>query len=44
MDPERGPLAMTVNSFAAVSLEPPLVLWSIQNTSECYRAFTECER
>lgn len=44
VDPQRGPVAMTVNSFAAVSLEPPLVLWSIQNTSECYRAFTECER
>ena len=43
-DPERGPMAMTVNSFAAVSLEPPLVLWSIQNTSECYDAFTQCDR
>ena len=41
---EEGPIAMTVNSFAAVSLDPPLVLWSIQNTSDCFRAFTECER
>ncbi|ABF64224.1 flavin reductase family protein [Ruegeria sp. TM1040] len=24
---ERGPLAMTVNSFTSVSLTPPLVLW-----------------
>lgn len=24
---ERGPLGMTANSFASVSLDPPLVLW-----------------
>ncbi len=30
---------MTVNSFAAVSLDPPLVLWSIQNDSGCYPEF-----
>lgn len=35
---------MTVNSFAAVSLEPALVLWSIQNTSDCFDQFTQCER
>ena len=40
----EGPIGMTVNSFAAVSLEPALVLWSIQNTSDCFAAFTECER
>ena len=33
------PFGMTVNSFASVSLEPPLVLWSLQNNSECYPAF-----
>ena len=42
-DAESGPIAMTVNSFASVSLEPALVLWSIQNDSECYREFTTCE-
>ena len=31
-DPELGPLATTVNSFSSVSLDPPLVLWSIQNS------------
>lgn len=41
---ENGPIGMTVNSFAAVSLEPALVLWSIQNTSDCFASFTECER
>ena len=35
---------MTVNSFAAVSLEPALVLWSIQNTSDCFDQFTQCDR
>jgi flavin reductase (DIM6/NTAB) family NADH-FMN oxidoreductase RutF len=43
-DADAGDLAMTVNSFASVSLEPPLVLWSIQNTAEYYAAFTGCER
>lgn len=38
------PIGMTINSFASVSLEPPLVLWSIQNSSDCLRAFTESDR
>ena len=37
--PHRGPFGMTVNSFASVSLDPPLVLWSLQNDSECFSAF-----
>ena len=41
---DNGPIGMTVNSFAAVSLEPALVLWSIQNNSDCFEAFTQCER
>lgn len=32
--------AVTVNSFASVSLDPPLVLWSIAKTSRSYGAFT----
>lgn len=35
----QKPFGMTVNSFAAVSLDPPLVLWSIQKNSECMNAF-----
>ncbi len=35
---------ITINSFASVSLEPPLVLWSLQNDSEMYEAFERCTR
>jgi flavin reductase (DIM6/NTAB) family NADH-FMN oxidoreductase RutF len=35
----QQPIGLTVNSFAAVSLEPPLILWSLQNGSEMYRDF-----
>jgi 3-hydroxy-9,10-secoandrosta-1,3,5(10)-triene-9,17-dione monooxygenase reductase component len=33
------PVGMTVNSFASVSLAPPLVLWSVGRSAECYDAF-----
>ncbi len=35
----QKPIGMTVNSFASVSLDPPLVLWSLQNNSDVYEAF-----
>ena len=39
VDPEDAPpFAMTINSFSSLSLEPPLILWSIQKTSDCYEA------
>ncbi len=41
--PDGTPIGMTVNSFASVSLEPPLVLWSIQNNSECREAFSNSD-
>ena len=41
-DARSGALALTANSFSSVSLEPPLVLWSIQNESEGFREYTEC--
>lgn len=37
------PLALTANSFASVSLDPPLVLWSLQNTSDVYREYATPE-
>ncbi len=36
-------LGMTVNSFASVSLDPPLVLWSIETASERYGIFDKAE-
>lgn len=38
MTPE-GPLGITANSFASVSLEPPLVLWSPARKSRRFPAF-----
>ena len=35
----HSPIGMTVNSFASVSLDPALVLWSIANKSERRDAF-----
>ena len=32
-------LGLTANSFASVSLDPPLVLWSLQNNSDVYDSF-----
>jgi flavin reductase (DIM6/NTAB) family NADH-FMN oxidoreductase RutF len=42
-DSELGPLATTVNSFSSVSLDPALVLWSIQNSSDHLQVYTECQ-
>lgn len=33
------PVGMTINSFASVSLDPPLVLWSIREASRLAPAF-----
>jgi flavin reductase (DIM6/NTAB) family NADH-FMN oxidoreductase RutF len=38
MTPE-GPLAMTANSFASVSLDPAMVLWCAAKRSQRYQAF-----
>jgi len=32
---------MTVNSFASLSLDPPLVLWSIGKSSDCFDPFAK---
>ncbi|MFK7902273.1 MAG: flavin reductase family protein [Nitratireductor sp.] len=36
---ENGPVGMTVNSFASVSLDPALILWSVSKTSGRYEIF-----
>ncbi len=40
-DSRIGPLGITANSFASLSLEPPLVLWSPARSSRRFEAFTE---
>ena len=35
------PVGMTINSFASVSLDPPLVLWSLARNSQHLDAFAE---
>lgn len=40
---EGEPYGMTSNSFASVSLDPPLVLWSIRRESTSFEAFRSCE-
>ncbi len=34
---------LTCNSFAAVSLDPPLVLWSLRNDAASVQSFTDAE-
>lgn len=36
----QGPMGMTANSFASVSLDPPLVLWSPAISSKRHDSFT----
>lgn len=37
-----GPVGITANSFASVSLDPPIVLWSIGRQSKRFTAFAGC--
>ena len=37
---ERQPVGMTINSFASVSLSPPLISWCIDRRAATYRAFS----
>ena len=39
LTPEGTPLGMTVSSFSSVSLEPPLILWSLQRSSQSLEIF-----
>ena len=34
---------MTINSFSSVSLDPPLVLWSVAESSYSYEVFTQAD-
>ncbi len=38
-DPDGRPVGLTCNSFSSVSLDPPLVLWSLRTSSKSLPAF-----
>lgn len=40
---ENGPVGMTVNSFASVSLDPALILWSLEKKSGRYSVFANAK-
>jgi flavin reductase (DIM6/NTAB) family NADH-FMN oxidoreductase RutF len=42
--PDGTPAGLTVNSFNSVSLEPPLVLWSLAHKAHSLDTFRGCER
>lgn len=40
---ENGtPIGLTINSFTSLSLDPPLVMWSLSNTSPNLPTFKQC--
>lgn len=41
--PGFGPIGLTVNSFASVSLEPALVLWCLGKASDTFDAFLKTD-
>lgn len=41
--PGQGAVGFTANSFSSVSLDPPLVLWSIARRAARYDAFAQAE-
>lgn len=44
VSPGGDPVGMTVNSFASVSLEPPLVLYSLAKSASRYDEFIAADR
>jgi 3-hydroxy-9,10-secoandrosta-1,3,5(10)-triene-9,17-dione monooxygenase reductase component len=42
--PDGDLRGITANSFSSVSLEPPLVLWTISRNAQSFSSFMACER
>ena len=38
-DQDNKPVGLTINSFTSLSLEPPLIIWSISKNAPSYEAF-----
>ncbi len=41
--PNGEPIGLTVNSFNSVSLDPPLIVWSLANDLPSRQVFEQCE-
>lgn len=41
--PGGKPEGLTINSFSSVSLDPPMVLWSLARSASCAPAFRDAE-
>src|SRR5258706_16370562 len=41
--PDASRVGLTANSFSSVSLEPPMVLWSLARTASCAPVFRDAE-
>lgn len=44
ISPQGAPVGMTINSFSSVSLEPPLVLWSVSRQANSFAIFRSAKR
>jgi flavin reductase (DIM6/NTAB) family NADH-FMN oxidoreductase RutF len=44
LDADGAPVGLTANSFNSLSLDPPLVLWSLRRVSPSLDAFTRAQR
>jgi len=42
-DEQDKPIGITANSFASVSLDPPLVSWCVDKSSTRFKEFTDAE-
>lgn len=44
LDADGAPTGMTANSFSSVSLDPPLVLWSLDRRAKGFEAYANADR
>ncbi len=43
LGPKKEPYGITVNAFASLSLDPPLVLFNLANSASCYKIFRKAK-
>ena len=44
LDDEGKPIGMTANSFNSVSLDPPLIVWSLRTNARTYPVYSKAKR